>query len=325
MDPGPEIGRAGAGDPAARAGAGRRPVPLPESSPACPYRGLTPYDVDDADEFFGRDVEVGGSACAACRRPGVLAVVGPSGCGKSSLVRAGVAAALRREGRTVVVMTPGRASDRGRWQPPCPARARRRCWWWTSARRSSRCARTRPSGTRSSTALADHADGRAAGRGRCARTGSVRHLVAPGVRPAGRADGMYVLRRDDRDGPAGGDRGAGPAGRRFWSSQGWSICWSREVEGQPGALPLMSHALRRDVAAPRGPHPHRGRLPRRGRHPGGRRAVGRTGSTSGSRPSSARCCAICCLRLVTPGPDRGAGPQPPAPAAGRRPTRPTTR
>src|SRR5262249_26187342 len=37
----------------------------------------------------------------------VLAVVGPSGCGKSSLVRAGVAASLRRDGRRVVVMTPG--------------------------------------------------------------------------------------------------------------------------------------------------------------------------------------------------------------------------
>jgi WD40 repeat protein len=37
----------------------------------------------------------------------VLAVVGPSGSGKSSLVRAGVAAALQRNGRRVVVITPG--------------------------------------------------------------------------------------------------------------------------------------------------------------------------------------------------------------------------
>ncbi|WP_410791097.1 BTAD domain-containing putative transcriptional regulator [Kribbella sp. C-35] len=79
---------------------------LPEPSPDCPYRGLQPYDVDDADEFFGRDADV-----AACLRKladtSVVAVVGPSGCGKSSLVRAGVAAALRRDGKTVVVMTPG--------------------------------------------------------------------------------------------------------------------------------------------------------------------------------------------------------------------------
>jgi DNA-binding SARP family transcriptional activator len=79
---------------------------LPEPSPDCPYRGLRPYDVDDAEEFFGRDADV-----AACLRKltdtRVLAVVGPSGSGKSSLVRAGVAAALRRDQTTVVVMTPG--------------------------------------------------------------------------------------------------------------------------------------------------------------------------------------------------------------------------
>jgi WD40 repeat protein/DNA-binding SARP family transcriptional activator len=79
---------------------------LPDPSAVCPYQGLRPYDVDDADEFFGRDADV-----AACLRKladtRVLAVVGPSGCGKSSLVRAGVAASLRRDGMTVVVMTPG--------------------------------------------------------------------------------------------------------------------------------------------------------------------------------------------------------------------------
>ncbi len=73
---------------------------------ACPYQGLTPYDVDDAEAFFGRDEDV-----AAClnrlRDVGVLAVVGPSGSGKSSLIRAGVASALRRDGRRVVVIVPG--------------------------------------------------------------------------------------------------------------------------------------------------------------------------------------------------------------------------
>ncbi|WP_281280831.1 BTAD domain-containing putative transcriptional regulator [Nocardioides guangzhouensis] len=72
----------------------------------CPYRGLTPYDVTDAESFFGRDGDV-----AACLEllaaEGVLAVVGPSGSGKSSLVRAGVAAALERDGRSVVTIVPG--------------------------------------------------------------------------------------------------------------------------------------------------------------------------------------------------------------------------
>jgi len=79
---------------------------LPEPSTVCPYLGLKAYDVDDADGFFGRDADV-----TACLRKlsdtSVLAVIGPSGCGKSSLVRAGVAAALRRDGKRVVVMTPG--------------------------------------------------------------------------------------------------------------------------------------------------------------------------------------------------------------------------
>ncbi|WP_405066683.1 winged helix-turn-helix domain-containing protein [Kribbella sp. NBC_01510] len=79
---------------------------LPEPSAVCPYQGLKPYDVDDAEVFFGRDADI-----AACLRrladSSVLAVVGPSGCGKSSLVRAGVTAALRRDGVRVVVITPG--------------------------------------------------------------------------------------------------------------------------------------------------------------------------------------------------------------------------
>jgi WD40 repeat protein/DNA-binding SARP family transcriptional activator/energy-coupling factor transporter ATP-binding protein EcfA2 len=79
---------------------------LPEPAPVCPYPGLKAYDLDDADGFFGRDTDI-----AACQRKlaenSVLAVVGPSGCGKSSLVRAGVAASLRRDGKRVVVMTPG--------------------------------------------------------------------------------------------------------------------------------------------------------------------------------------------------------------------------
>ena len=80
---------------------------LPEPSAICPYLGLVPYDVDDSDGFFGREREV--DACLdRLSTVGVLMVVGPSGSGKSSLVRAGVAAALRRSGRHVVVITPGR-------------------------------------------------------------------------------------------------------------------------------------------------------------------------------------------------------------------------
>ena len=75
-------------------------------SPTCPYQGLTPYDVDDAELFFGRDADL--IVCLdMLKRLGSLTVVGPSGCGKSSLVRAGIAAALRRDGNAVAIITPG--------------------------------------------------------------------------------------------------------------------------------------------------------------------------------------------------------------------------
>ena len=72
----------------------------------CPYPGLLAYDVDDSATFFGRDAAV--SACLRRMRDvSVVAVVGPSGSGKSSVIRAGVAAALLRDGRTVAVLSPG--------------------------------------------------------------------------------------------------------------------------------------------------------------------------------------------------------------------------
>ena len=80
---------------------------LPEPNQVCPYPGLQPYTVDDADWFFGRDSDIA-SCLERLDERGILAVVGPSGCGKSSLVLAGVAATLRRNGDRVTVMTPGR-------------------------------------------------------------------------------------------------------------------------------------------------------------------------------------------------------------------------
>jgi WD40 repeat protein/DNA-binding SARP family transcriptional activator len=85
------------------------PPPTPgKLGDRCPWQGLLAYDVDDSERFFGRRDDL--RACLdRLAASGVLAVVGASGSGKSSLVRAGVAAALRREGREVVVITPGRA------------------------------------------------------------------------------------------------------------------------------------------------------------------------------------------------------------------------
>ena len=69
----------------------------PQPSAECPYLGLVPYDVGDAEVFFGRDREV--TECVRrITAANLLTIAGPSGCGKSSLVRAGVAAALQRAG-----------------------------------------------------------------------------------------------------------------------------------------------------------------------------------------------------------------------------------
>ena len=77
----------------------------------CPYRGLAAYDVDDREWFFGREREVA-ECLGIVDAIGFVAIVGASGSGKSSLARAGVAPALRRVGRDVAVVVPGANPDR---------------------------------------------------------------------------------------------------------------------------------------------------------------------------------------------------------------------
>ncbi len=105
LDPGPELSELEQAilrqDPSLAA-----QTVMPPTSTQCPYLGLVGYDVDDAPAFFGRQTDI--SACLRrLDEDGVLAVLGPSGCGKSSLARAGVAAALKRDGRRVRVFSPG--------------------------------------------------------------------------------------------------------------------------------------------------------------------------------------------------------------------------
>ncbi|WDM15975.1 WD40 repeat domain-containing protein [Streptomyces lavenduligriseus] len=78
-----------------------------------PYRGLARFEPQDADVFFGRDALVGrlSELCLARR---LTAVLGPSGSGKSSLLRAGLIPRLRDPAgplprpAAVRVLTPGR-------------------------------------------------------------------------------------------------------------------------------------------------------------------------------------------------------------------------
>jgi WD40 repeat protein/DNA-binding SARP family transcriptional activator/energy-coupling factor transporter ATP-binding protein EcfA2 len=79
---------------------------LAPSAANCPWQGLKPYGEGDADRFFGRDTDVD-SCLEILRRTSLLVLVGPSGCGKSSLLQAGVGATLRGRGRPTVSITPG--------------------------------------------------------------------------------------------------------------------------------------------------------------------------------------------------------------------------
>lgn len=59
-----------------------------------PYKGLRAFQETDAEDFFGRD-DLTNRLVEAIRQHRLVAVVGPSGCGKSSLVRAGLIPAVR--------------------------------------------------------------------------------------------------------------------------------------------------------------------------------------------------------------------------------------
>jgi serine/threonine protein kinase/uncharacterized membrane protein len=74
-----------------------------------PYAGLSSFQEDDADRFFGRTREIAALVGRLRDRP-LLAVVGPSGTGKSSFVRAGLVPVLKRSGEAweALVVRPGR-------------------------------------------------------------------------------------------------------------------------------------------------------------------------------------------------------------------------
>lgn len=81
---------------------GRRP-----SAESTPYRGLECFQVDHGEWFFGREALTRTLLAQVTDRPGLLMVVGPSGSGKSSLLRAGLGYALQRQHVRWQLVTPG--------------------------------------------------------------------------------------------------------------------------------------------------------------------------------------------------------------------------
>jgi WD40 repeat protein/basic membrane lipoprotein Med (substrate-binding protein (PBP1-ABC) superfamily)/DNA-binding SARP family transcriptional activator len=76
--------------------------PAPGTSP---YKGLEYFDVNDAALFFGRE-RLTTHLLSHLQTSSFLAVVGASGSGKSSIVRAGLIPALESQGWLVGIMTP---------------------------------------------------------------------------------------------------------------------------------------------------------------------------------------------------------------------------
>jgi WD40 repeat protein/energy-coupling factor transporter ATP-binding protein EcfA2 len=71
--------------------------PIEPRNDVCPYRGLQTFDEEHTEFFFGRDADIQ-RLVEKLKTTRFLAVIGPSGSGKSSLVRAGVIPALKKGG-----------------------------------------------------------------------------------------------------------------------------------------------------------------------------------------------------------------------------------
>jgi WD40 repeat protein len=88
------------------------PRSLAPGDDVCPFRGLQVFEEEHAEFFFGREGDVQ-RMLERLKEARFLAVLGPSGSGKSSLVRAGLLPALRhrmatpQDSRAPIVLRPG--------------------------------------------------------------------------------------------------------------------------------------------------------------------------------------------------------------------------
>ena len=240
----PEIGLAEVADPSSatqHAWALVAPgLAVPPLARACPYRGLIAFGPEDGDLFFGRE-EIVASILDRIVDGGFMAVVGASGSGKSSLVRAGLVPAFgRARAGTVTVLTPGTdpagelARELSAGSPSllvvdqleevftlCPDEANR-------ARFVGRLMDLHEAGD-ASIAVALRADF----YGRCADYPRLAAAVAEHQHLLGPMHGAELRRAIESPARA--------AGLRLQAGLVETIL--ADVEGEPGALPLLSHSL----------------------------------------------------------------------------------
>jgi DNA-binding SARP family transcriptional activator len=217
-----------------------RPVAqLAATSDACPYKGLAAYEESDAENFHGRETDV-----AAClerlRSVSLLVIAGPSGCGKSSLVRAGLLPAVRRGGRAAVVIMPG--PDPDATIGDCLARADAGALVivdqfeelfavpvrteMVRAVCERLVAHSRDRGPVVIVVRADHLGGLAAHAG-------ISRLVEKGLYLVGPLGDAALRTAIEQPGARAGLR----------LEPGLVDLLVRDTEGEPGALPLLSHSL----------------------------------------------------------------------------------
>jgi WD40 repeat protein/DNA-binding SARP family transcriptional activator len=202
-----------------------------------PYLGLTPYGENDCEAFFGRETEIE-KCLARLREVTLLAVVGASGSGKSSLLRAGLVPALRRDGADVRLISPGRH--------PMDAfeAARARSGSFVLIDQAEEAFSLCDDDHERSlffAALVDHTQqGHVVLALRADHTGDLakQEGLAPLVER-----GLFLLGAMSPDSLRAAIEG--PARQHgLVLEPGLTDLLIREVEGEPGALPMLSHALR---------------------------------------------------------------------------------
>ncbi|MET8453936.1 hypothetical protein [Streptomyces sp. NPDC005209] len=215
-----------------------------------PYRGLARFEPGDADLFFGRD-QLTDRLLALTRTRRFTAVFGPSGSGKSSLLRAGIIPRLRTPDPTgpqpaaLRVLTPGAHPLRNHGQRLIPKDTDGDTWLIVDqfeelytlctdqAERNQFIDRLLAAGdptSRLRVVIAVRADF----LGRCAEHPGLTAALQDGTVLAG------PMSRDElREAIVKPAQSAGMIVERALTARILD-----EVEGEPGALPLMSHALR---------------------------------------------------------------------------------
>ncbi|WP_123979139.1 hypothetical protein [Streptomyces sp. Ag109_O5-1] len=214
-----------------------------------PYRGLARFEPADVDLFFGRGKLTEHLFQQASSRR-FTAVFGPSGSGKSSLLRAGLIPRLRNAGptgprpATVRVLTPGEHPQRTHEQRLMPAGGHEDTWLIVDQFEELYTLCTDPAereqfidrlltATDSASRLRVVIAVRADFLGRCAEHRRLTAALQDGTVLAG------PMSRDElREAVVRPAQAAGLNVKR-----GLTTRILDEVEGEPGALPLMSHAL----------------------------------------------------------------------------------